>query len=112
MNPTRDSDSLVAAIAPLAKQIAAIQRQMHALDMFASDREWLECQRCGLKEDAAHDGRLITCREPDLGQDTSLRSPIERSGALSRDAATGRAWSDGRRAEPSAGGCPPPAPRS
>ena len=46
---------------------------MRALGMFANDRELLECQSCGLKEDVAHDGRLITCREPDLGQDTSLR---------------------------------------
>jgi len=70
---SRDPDSLLAAIAPLAGQVAAIQDQLRALGRFANDRELLECQRCGIKEDVTYDGRLITCREPTPGQDTGLR---------------------------------------
>lgn len=73
MKPARQPDSLLAAIAPLAQQIAAIRKQMRAQGLFAHDRELLECRRCGLKEDVTHDGRLITGRESDLGRDTGLR---------------------------------------
>ncbi len=73
MKPTRHPDSLLAAIAPLAKQIVAIRIQLRAQGLFAHDRELLECQGCGLKEDVTHDGRLITCRETELGRDTGLR---------------------------------------
>jgi predicted RNA-binding Zn-ribbon protein involved in translation (DUF1610 family) len=73
MKTPPDSDSLIAAIAPLAKQIAAIQQQMHALGMFANDRELLDCPHCGLLEDVIISGLLITYREPDFHQDTGLR---------------------------------------
>lgn len=73
MKTPRDSDSLIAVIAPLAKQIAAIQQQMHALGMFANDRELLDCPHCGLREDVLISGQLITYREPDFQQDTGLR---------------------------------------
>ena len=73
MNPTPDSDSLVAVIAPLARQIAATRQQMHALGMSANDRELLDCPHCGLREDVLISGQLITYREPDFHQDTGLR---------------------------------------
>lgn len=72
MTRPRDSDSLVAVLAPLAGQIVAIQKRMHALGMLA-DREVLDCPRCGLREDVLISGLLITCREPGLQQDTGLR---------------------------------------
>lgn len=50
MNATRESDSLTAVVTPLARRIAAIQAQMHALGMFANDHELLDCPRCGLRE--------------------------------------------------------------
>lgn len=71
--PDSDADSLFAAIAPLARQIAAIRQQMHALGMFANDRELLDCPHCGLREDVLISGQLITCREPGFHQDTGLR---------------------------------------
>jgi hypothetical protein len=64
---------LVAKIRPLAKQLAALQRQAKALGVFANNRELLECPHCRLKEDVTCEGRIITCREPDLGEDTGLR---------------------------------------
>lgn len=73
MKTPRDSDSLIAVIAPLAKQIAANQQQMHALGMLANDRELLDCPHCGLREDVLISGQLITYREPDFHQDTGLR---------------------------------------
>lgn len=66
-------NDLVEKIRPLAEQIVALQQQMKTLGMFANDRELLTCPRCQLMEDVTHDGFLITCREPDLGQDTGLR---------------------------------------
>lgn len=73
MNTPRDSGSLIAVIAPLAKQIAAIQQQMHALGIFANDRELLDCPQCGLREDLLVSGQLVTYRKPDFHQDTGLR---------------------------------------
>ncbi len=73
MKTPPDSDSLITAITPLASQIAAIRQQMHALGMFANDREMLDCQHCGLRDDVLMSGLLITYREPDFHQDTGLR---------------------------------------
>jgi rubredoxin len=66
-------DDLVAAIRPLAAEIVALQTQMKALGMFANDRELLECPRCGLMEDVAANGMLLTCTPTELGNDTGLR---------------------------------------
>jgi uncharacterized C2H2 Zn-finger protein len=66
-------DDLVAAIRPLAAEIVALQKQMKALGMFANDRELLECPRCGLMEDVAANGMLLTCTPTELGNDTGLR---------------------------------------
>jgi len=49
MNTTRDSDSHIAGIAPLARRIAAIREQMRVLGMFSNDRELLDCPNCGLR---------------------------------------------------------------
>jgi predicted RNA-binding Zn-ribbon protein involved in translation (DUF1610 family) len=73
MNATRDSESLPAVIAPLARRIAAIREQMHALGMFANDRELLDCPNCGLREDVLISGVLITYREPAFHEDIGLR---------------------------------------
>jgi predicted RNA-binding Zn-ribbon protein involved in translation (DUF1610 family) len=66
-------DDLVASIRPLAAEIVALQKQMKALGMFANDRELLECPRCGLMEDVAAGGLLLTVFPADLGTDTGLR---------------------------------------
>lgn len=65
--------ALAKTIAPLARQLTALQQQMHAHGLFTNDRELLECENCGLKEDITFDGRLITDRESALGHDTGLR---------------------------------------
>jgi hypothetical protein len=65
--------SIVTAIAPLARQIAGLQDQMRQLGMFANDRELLRCKSCGLIEDVTSTGFLITCRNPELSQDTGRR---------------------------------------
>jgi hypothetical protein len=82
MNATRDSEFLPAVIAPLARRIAAIREQMHALGMFANDRELLDCPNCGLREDVLISGVLITYREPAFHEDIGLRFE-ELTGTLS-----------------------------
>lgn len=57
----------------LATELAPIQKCAKALGIFTNERELLRCPACGLQEDVAVDGILITCREPDLGKDTGLR---------------------------------------
>ena len=73
MKTPRDFDSFIAVIAPLARQIAAIREQMHALGMFANDRELLDCPHCGLREDVLISGHFLTYRESGFQQDTGLR---------------------------------------
>jgi hypothetical protein len=57
----------------LAADLVALRVRAQALGLFTDDRELLICPGCGLMEDVAASGILITCREPDLGQDTGLR---------------------------------------
>ena len=65
---------LVAAISPLAARLQDIQKKAKELGIFTNDRELLECPHCGLLEDVACDGRLITYRSGDQTfLDTGLR---------------------------------------
>ncbi len=57
----------------LAEKLASLKKRAKSLGVFTNDRELLACSRCGLMEDVAISGLLITCRAPDLGQDTGLR---------------------------------------
>lgn len=55
-------------------QFQALRRQGEALGLFMEDRDLLECPSCGLQEDVAADGRLITHdRETPDAPDTWLR---------------------------------------
>jgi hypothetical protein len=56
-----------------AKRIAELQEQAKALGLFTNDRELLECPACGLKEDVAFSGLLITYFGEPSGNDTGLR---------------------------------------
>ena len=48
--------------------------QAKALGIFTADRELLECPKCGLLEDVAFDGTLMTYRENEAALiDTGLR---------------------------------------
>ena len=66
-------DELIRKLRPLVAQIMALQAQASAIGLFANDRELLECPGCGLKEDVACDGRLITYRGTAFGEDLGLR---------------------------------------
>jgi rubredoxin len=57
----------------LAKRLAALQEQARALGIFVGDRELLECPGCGLQEDVAFSGQLLTCLPSSPNQDTGLR---------------------------------------
>ena len=57
----------------LVTELATLHIRAKAQGIFANDRELLCCPGCGLKEDGAINGTLITYREPDLGCDTGLR---------------------------------------
>jgi hypothetical protein len=41
--------------------------------LFANDRELLACAKCGLQEDVAFRGQLITSHPDSVGEDTGLR---------------------------------------
>jgi predicted RNA-binding Zn-ribbon protein involved in translation (DUF1610 family) len=60
-------------IRQLAIRLAALQKQARSLDIFANDRELLECPKCGLLEDVTINGLLITYRPLDEAKDTELR---------------------------------------
>jgi predicted RNA-binding Zn-ribbon protein involved in translation (DUF1610 family) len=73
---TRDldarADALVERVAPLLRQLQAVQEQARHLGLFPNDRDLLTCPNCGLTEDVLADGQLITNLR--LGQpDTGLR---------------------------------------
>jgi len=67
-------DDLLHNISKLANDLSTAQRQAEALGVFTSERELLECPDCGLLEDVASDGRLITYyKEAGVIGDTGLR---------------------------------------
>ncbi len=73
---TRDLDVAVDAladkIAPLVRQLQALQEEARRLGMFTNERELLSCPSCGLTEDVLANGLLIT--NVDVGEpDTGLR---------------------------------------
>ena len=73
---TRDldvvTDALVERVAPLFRQLQAVQEQARRLGLFPNDRDLLACPNCGLTEDVLASGQLITNVDP--GQpDTGLR---------------------------------------
>lgn len=57
----------------LASEIATLQKQARELGLFANDRELLDCATCGLLEDVAFGGYLITYRSAGSNEDTGLR---------------------------------------
>ena len=59
----------------IAARLQALKKQAKALGMFTDDRELLECQHCGLKEDVTGHGILITYKEDAIIVDTGLRFP-------------------------------------
>lgn len=66
-------DDLVAKLEPLVQKLQELKQQAAALGIFTNDRELLRCPRCGLGEDVAAGGYLMTYREPDFARDTGLR---------------------------------------
>lgn len=73
---TRDLDvvteALAERVAPLVRQLQAVQEQARRLGLFPNDRDLLACPNCGLTEDVLASGQLITNVDP--GQpDTGLR---------------------------------------
>ena len=57
----------------LAAQAVALQAKARELGLFANDRELLACAKCGLQEDVAFSGQLITSHPDSVGEDTGLR---------------------------------------
>lgn len=57
---------LAQRIKPFAEDILRLQKQAKALGIFVNDRELLACPGCGLLEDVASNGSLMTySRESD-----------------------------------------------
>jgi len=65
---------LVRSAGRIAAQLRDVREQAEALGIFCADRELLECPSCGLVEDVACDGRLMTYKPSDGAiADTGLR---------------------------------------
>jgi hypothetical protein len=66
------TDALVERVAPLFRQLQAVQEQARRIGLFPNDRDLLACPNGGLTEDVLASGQLITNVDP--GQpDTGLR---------------------------------------
>ena len=52
--------SLIDDLIPLVRELQRVKEQARVLGMFTDDRELLECPKCGLVEDVAAYGLLIT----------------------------------------------------
>jgi predicted RNA-binding Zn-ribbon protein involved in translation (DUF1610 family) len=66
------TEALAERVAPLVRQLQAVQEQARRLGLFPNDRDLLACPNCGLTEDVLASGQLITNVDP--GQpDTGLR---------------------------------------
>jgi hypothetical protein len=61
------------SIKRLAQQLSATRAEAKKLGIFPGDRDLLDCSCCGLMEDVAMNGILLTCRQDSLGIDTGLR---------------------------------------
>jgi rubredoxin len=57
----------------LAAQLVALEAKARALGLFLNDRELLVCPKCGLQEDVAFSGQLISSHPDSIGEDTGLR---------------------------------------
>ena len=65
---------LVKSVGRIVAQVRDVREQAEALGIFWADRELLECPSCGLVEDVACDGRLMTYKPSDEAiTDTGLR---------------------------------------
>jgi transposase len=51
---------LTTDILPLVRALSRVKKQAESLGLFTNDRELFECSRCGLAEDVAFSGQLIT----------------------------------------------------
>jgi len=60
-------------LSALVGRMAALRAMAKPLGVFTNDRELLECPSCGLLEDVASGGLLITSWPKTLGRDTGLR---------------------------------------
>lgn len=67
-------DDLAKSLSKVASHFEDVRRRAEGLGIFTADRELLECPACGLVEDVAHDGRLMTYKPTDNAiADTGLR---------------------------------------
>jgi predicted RNA-binding Zn-ribbon protein involved in translation (DUF1610 family) len=70
----RPASSLDQDISVLAAQLVELNRKARELGIFTNDRELLQCPQCGLAEDVACDGRLMTIQSADeTCSDTGMR---------------------------------------
>jgi hypothetical protein len=73
-DPVLDKENVrTSSIEDIVSNLKSVRSEAEALGLFTGDRELLACTTCGLLEDVLADGRLVTCREESLGQDTGLR---------------------------------------
>ena len=70
---THNDGSSLSDLKPLVRRLVKVKKQAEAIGLFTHDRELLECT-CGLIEDVAFDGSLLTYHKNDLAfKDTGLR---------------------------------------
>lgn len=76
----KNLDVAIKSITKLAAKIKELQLKAEELGLFFNDRELLECKKCGLVEDVASEGVLITYNSSDVAADIGLRfDPCEKN---------------------------------
>lgn len=68
----------------LVVQLKTLKKKARKLGIFTDDRELLECQQCGLKEDVTVEGFLFVYRHGAEAGDTGLRFPEPDDNGTSR----------------------------
>ncbi|MFA5812358.1 MAG: hypothetical protein WC956_08530 [bacterium] len=73
-NTDQSVEGLASDISQIVQAFQDVHKRARALGIFTHDRELLECHKCGLTEDVACDGRLLTFQKIDASySDTGLR---------------------------------------
>ncbi len=64
---------LLAQLERFVAELGAAEEEARKLGVFVDDRELLDCEACGLREDVTHQGLLITYFGVEVGADSGLR---------------------------------------
>ncbi len=64
----------------LVRELQKLKAEAKKLGMFAEDRDWISCPKCGLEEDVACGGMLLVTAPGNRSVDTGLRFKLVKKG--------------------------------